>query len=149
MNLTPEERFAIDPHPFRDRDGAWWLYFARDVLEGERVGTMLACADWRAWALTGPTVTVLEASVRWQIYQRERPMYGDVYDWHTLEGPFVREHDGRYYLFYSGGSWLEPTYGVAYAVADPPEGPWVEPAGSSRCCGPSRTRWSGRGTTAW
>ncbi len=131
VNLTPDERFAIDPHPFQDRDGVWWLYFARDVLEGERVGTMLAVRRLEGMgALTGPTVTVLEASADWQIYQRDRPMYGAVHDWHTLEGPFVREHDGRYYLFYSGGSWLEPTYGVAYAVADRPEGPWVEPAGS-------------------
>jgi arabinan endo-1,5-alpha-L-arabinosidase len=131
VNLTPDERFAIDPHPFQDRDGTWWLYFARDVLEGDRVGTMLAVRRLEGMStLTGPTVAVLEASADWQIYQRDRPMYGAVYDWHTLEGPFVREHDGRYYLFYSGGSWLEPTYGVAYAVADRPEGPWVEPTDS-------------------
>src|SRR3954469_12266063 len=28
--LTPREPFAIDPHPFRDEDGAWYLYYARD-----------------------------------------------------------------------------------------------------------------------
>ena len=37
--LTPNEPFAIDPHPFRDDDGQWYLYYARDVLEGTRVGT--------------------------------------------------------------------------------------------------------------
>ncbi|GMA85917.1 hypothetical protein GCM10025868_11670 [Angustibacter aerolatus] len=55
-------------------------------------------------------------------------MYGKVYDWHTLEGPFVVHRGGRYHLFYSGGSWQEPTYGVAHAVADRPDGPWVETA---------------------
>jgi GH43 family beta-xylosidase len=53
-------------------------------------------------------------------------MYGKVYDWHTLEGPFVRRRNGRYYCLYSGGSWEGPTYGVAYAVADHPLGPWLE-----------------------
>jgi GH43 family beta-xylosidase len=54
-------------------------------------------------------------------------MYGAVHDWHTLEGPFVRKRDGRYHLFYSGGNWQEPTYGVASAVADHPLGPYREP----------------------
>jgi hypothetical protein len=56
-------------------------------------------------------------------------MYGQVYDWHTLEGPFVRRHDGRYWCFYSGGSWLEPSYGVGVVVADSPLGPWTVPGG--------------------
>jgi GH43 family beta-xylosidase len=63
------------------------------------------------------------------VFLRQRTMYGQVYDWHTLDGAFVRRYQGRYYCFYSGGSWLEPTYGVAYAVADHPLGPWVEPTG--------------------
>src|SRR5215212_7247438 len=42
VDLTPDERFAIDPSPFRADDGSWWLFFARDVLDDERVGTMLA-----------------------------------------------------------------------------------------------------------
>ena len=42
VDLTPDERFAIDPHPFADADGTRYLFYARDVLEGPRVGTMLA-----------------------------------------------------------------------------------------------------------
>ena len=41
VDLSPHERFAIDPCPFRDVDGTWYLFYARDDLEGERVGTML------------------------------------------------------------------------------------------------------------
>jgi GH43 family beta-xylosidase len=77
--------------------------------------------------LEGRPRTVLRASADWQLYRRQRPMYGGVYDWHTLEGPFVRAHGGRYYCFYSGGAWEEDTYGVSYAVADHPLGPWHEP----------------------
>jgi beta-xylosidase len=128
-NLSPDEPFAIDPHPFRDADGTWYLFFARDVLEGERVGTMLAVdvMEDDMTHLRGDARTILPPSDDWQIFVRGREMYGQVYDWHTLEGPFVRRRDGRYYCFYSGGSWEEPSYGVAYAVSDHPLGPWEEP----------------------
>jgi arabinan endo-1,5-alpha-L-arabinosidase len=134
IELTPDERFAIDPHPFRDRDGRWYLYYARDVLEGERVGTSLAVAPMATMtSLDGPGRAVLAPSADWQIFQRQRPIYGQVYDWHTLEGPTVREHAGRYYCLYSGGSFLGEGYGVAWARADTPLGPWVEPDdGSNR-----------------
>ncbi|NHC45485.1 glycoside hydrolase family 43 protein [Motilibacter aurantiacus] len=129
-NLTPDERFAIDASPFRDADGTWYLFYARDVLEGDRVGTMVAVDVLEDMTrLRGEPRTLLRPSGDWQIFLREREMYGQVYDWHTLEGPFVRAHAGRYYLFYSGGNWGEESYGVAYAVADSPLGPWAEPAG--------------------
>lgn len=126
--LTADEPFAIDPHPFRDDDGTWYLYYARDFLDGERVGTALVVdrlVDMER--LAGTPRTVLRASADWQIFLRSRPMYGGVYDWHTLEGPFVRKRDGRYYLFYSGGAWEEDNYGVSYAVANAPMGPFTEP----------------------
>jgi arabinan endo-1,5-alpha-L-arabinosidase len=134
VNLTPDERFAIDPHPFRDRDGSWYLYYARDVLEGERVGTSLAVAPMPSMtSLAGRGRSVLAPSADWQIFERQRSMYGRVYDWHTLEGPTVRAHDGAYYCVYSGGSFLGEGYGVAWARADSPLGPWTEPAdGSNR-----------------
>jgi arabinan endo-1,5-alpha-L-arabinosidase len=125
VDLAPGERFAIDPSPFRDTDGTWYLYFARDVLVGDRVGTMLAVDVLDGMTrLRGEARTVLRPSGDWQIFRRGRLMYGDVHDWHTLEGPFVRRRGGRYHCFYSGGSWLEASYGVACAVADHPLGPW-------------------------
>jgi GH43 family beta-xylosidase len=77
--------------------------------------------------LEGRPRTLLRASADWQLYRARREMYGRVWDWHTLEGPFVRKRGGRYFLFYSGGAWEEPTYGVSYAVADHPLGPFEEP----------------------
>jgi GH43 family beta-xylosidase len=126
--LTPDERFAIDPHPFRDEDGQWYLYYAHDVLDGERVGTTVAVDRMLDMTrLEGRPRTLLRASDDWQVYRRGREMYGRVWDWHTLEGPFVRERSGRYHLFYSGGAWEEPSYGVSYAVAEHPLGPFREP----------------------
>ncbi|MBE2314744.1 glycoside hydrolase family 43 protein [Solirubrobacter sp. CPCC 204708] len=126
--LTPGERFAIDASPFRDADGQWYLYYACDVLEGERVGTTVAVDRLVTMTeVAGEPRVLLRASDDWQIFLRDREMYGAVYDWHTLEGPFVVRRDGRYVLFYSGGSWERDTYGVSYAIADHPLGPFTEP----------------------
>lgn len=128
LNLSPGEPFAIDPHPFRDDDGQWYLFYAKDFLDGPRVGTALAVDRLRSMSqLEGRPATVLRASADWQLYQRQRPMYGALYDWHTLEGPFVVKRGGLYYCFYSGGNWQNPSYGVSYAIAEHPLGPWTEP----------------------
>jgi GH43 family beta-xylosidase len=55
-------------------------------------------------------------------------MYGGVYDWHTLEGPFVVKRFDRYWCLYSGGAWTTPGYGVSVAVADSPLGPFHDDA---------------------
>ncbi len=126
--LTPDERFAIDAHPFRDADGQWYLFFARDLLDGDRVGTTIAVDRLVTMTrLEGRPRTVLRASHDWQVFLRDREMYGRRWDWHTLEGPFVVARDGRYVLLYSGGAWTEPTYGLSWAVADHPLGPYREP----------------------
>ncbi|HKG55899.1 MAG TPA: glycoside hydrolase family 43 protein [Candidatus Limnocylindrales bacterium] len=125
--LTPDEPFAIDAHPFRDVDGEWYLYYARDLLTGDRVGTSLAVdrlVDMTA--LAGDPRAVLTPTADWQLFKRARPMYGSVYDWHTLEGPFVVRRNGRYYCLYSGGAWTGAGYGVSWAVADDPLGPFSE-----------------------
>jgi GH43 family beta-xylosidase len=131
VDLTPGEAFAIDPHPFRDDDGRWYLYFAHDVLDGDRPGTHLAVAPLESMTRLGPVTSVLSPNDDWQIYERARSMYEAVYDWHTLEGPtVVRRHD-RYWMTYSGGAWTGEGYGVSWAVADSPLGPWSHaPAGT-------------------
>jgi GH43 family beta-xylosidase len=124
--------FAIDPHPFRDADGQWYLFYARDFLDPGldfRVGTALAARRMDGMVRLGDEETViLRAGFDWQRFQRDRPMYGGVFDWHTLEGPCVRRHGGGYFCFYSGGRWEGETYGVDYAVADRVLGPYVQPA---------------------
>ena len=125
--LPETEGFCIDAHPFCDpRDGTWYLFFAKDYFD-ERTGTGLAVVPLssdlrRANAASRP---VLRPNADWQIYARNRPLYGRTWDaWHTVEGPCVVAHDGRYYCFYSGGNWQTHDYGVSYAMADQPLGPW-------------------------
>ncbi len=126
--------FAIDPHAFKDSDGRWYLFHARDFLDDAadargrpRVGTALVVHELVTMTrLAASGSTVLRARRDWQRYQSERPMYGGVYDWHTLEGPCVALHDGKYYCLYSGGSWQGEGYGVDYGVADRVIGPYSD-----------------------
>jgi beta-xylosidase len=125
--LTPDEPFAIDANPFRDDDGQWYLYYAHDVLDGDRVGTSLAVDRMLDMeTLAGEGRTILRATADWQIFQRDREMYGQTYDWHTVEGAHVLKRYGRYWCLYSGGAWNGPTYGASWAVADDPLGPFTD-----------------------
>jgi beta-xylosidase len=130
--LLPEEPFSIDAHPFRDpADNRWYLFFARDYFDG-RAGTGLAVAPLAddMLSLSGPVQTVLRASADWHIFERNRPLYDQVWEaWHTVEGAFVVPYAGCYYLLYSGGRWEGPDYGVGFAVADSVMGPYYEEPG--------------------
>ena len=122
--------FAIDAHPFQDDDGTWYLFWAQDFLdnrEGARPGTALMVDRMLDMTtLAGEARPVLRARSDWQRFLKDRPMYGGIWDWHTLEGPSVLKHDGRYYCFYSGGRWENDSYGVDYGVADHPMGPYTD-----------------------
>jgi beta-xylosidase len=127
--------FAIDAHPFRDDDGQWYLFYARDFLdsaESIRPGTALMVTRLKTMtSLHDEGRVVLRARSDWQRFQIHRPIYGGVYDWHTVEGPNVRKHDGKYYCFYSGGRWENETYGVDYGVADNVLGPYSDAGNES------------------
>jgi beta-xylosidase len=138
--LLPDEQFTIDAHPFRDpKDGQWYLFFAKDFFD-ERVGTGIAVVPLANDMITpaGAPSTVLRASADWQVYERNRHLYGRTWDaWHTVEGPCVMVHDGRYYCLYSGGAWYTDAYGVGYGVADHVLGPYTDEWAST---GPSVLR---------
>jgi beta-xylosidase len=138
--VLPEEPFSIDAHPFVDpSDGRWYLFFCKDFFDG-RVGTGAACVELADDMLTpaSPVTTVLRASADWQIFSRNRRWYGRNWPaWHTVEGPFVVEHEGLYYCFYSGGNWETAEYGLGFAVAEHPLGPYRDDWSAS---GPSVLR---------
>ena len=127
--LDPADPFTIDAHPFRDDDGRWYLFYCRDFLDGDRVGSGIVVdglVDMRT--LAHERKTVLRPFADWNLFMKERSWSGRVGDWYTVEGPFVRKRDGRYYCFFSGGDWHGENYGVSYAVAEHPLGPYDVPA---------------------
>jgi beta-xylosidase len=144
-------RFTIDAHPYRDTDGQWYLFYARnypDTTGGYRAGTGLAVdrlVDMTR--LAGECRMVLRARYDWTQYQANRRMdvYDATFDWHTIEAPWVRRHGGKYYLFYSGSNWQTPGYGVDWAVADRVTGPYTGAGRSARVLrgGPGHVRGPG------
>jgi arabinan endo-1,5-alpha-L-arabinosidase len=123
-------RFTIDPFPFRDDDGQWYFFYARNFTNsapGEHPGTALVVdrlVDMTR--LAGDCHVVVRARYDWTLYEAHRRMdvYNATFDWHTIEGPSVVKHDGRYYCFYSGANYQTTRYGVDYVEAEHPLGPY-------------------------
>lgn len=90
--------------------------------------------------LVGEPVVVMENDEAWEA--------------HLIEGVWVTEHAGRFYLFYSGNDFSTGRYAVGAAVADRPLGPyvktgpvvrssrdWVGPGHASVAPGPDGRPW--------
>ncbi|HEX4893350.1 MAG TPA: glycoside hydrolase family 43 protein [Hyphomicrobiaceae bacterium] len=126
--LLPELGFTIDASPFQDPvDGAWYLFFATDYEQDAPYGTGVAVVRLAGdlMSAVGEIRPVVRASADWHIFERNRNYKGRVWAaWHCVEGPSAVFHDGKYYCFYSGGAWHGDAYGVGFAVADHPLGPW-------------------------
>jgi len=124
-------RFAIDPLPFRDDDGQWYFFYARNFTNeppGIHAGTAIVVDRLLDMTrLAGDCHVVVRARYDWTLYQAHRRMdvYDRTFDWHTIEGPCVVKHDGRYYCFYSGSNYQTTRYGVDYVVAEHPLGPYT------------------------
>ncbi len=130
--------FMIDPFPFRDDDGNWYLFYSCNFpfdtseyhagtgIEVERLVNMTT--------LSGDCHLVARPAFDWTLYQSNRWMgvYGHAFNWHTIEGPCVIKHDGKYYCFYSGSNWATWHYGEDYVVADNPLGPYSSGADHPR-----------------
>jgi GH43 family beta-xylosidase len=129
--LVPDQPFSIDAHPFRDVDGQWYLFYCRDFLtidDDHRVGTGIVVDKMLDMTtLAGEPRIAVRPHADWQLFLAHRPMYNDVYDWHTVEGAALRIHNGKYYCFYSGGAWERDNYGISYVIADHPYGPYRRP----------------------
>lgn len=131
-------RFTIDVHPFRDTDGSWYLFYARnfpDTEGGAFPGTAIVVDRLVGMTkLASECRTVVRARYPWTLYQANRRMdvYGKTFDWHTIEGPFVRKHRGLYYCFYSGSNYQTENYGVDYVVASKVMGPYTGQGSEAR-----------------
>ena len=134
--LVPDQPFTIDAHPFQDRDGQWYLFYSQDFLtidDPYRVGTGIVVDRLLDMVtLAGEPRVVIRPHADWQLFKAQRPMYGAVYDWYTIEGAALRLHNDRYYCFFSGGAWEHDNYGIAYVIADHVLGPYSLPAGDQQ-----------------
>ena len=111
---------AIDGHIFVDDDGKPYLYFSRNgSQDGYSFGIMygVALADDLSKPI-GEPVKLMEADQPW-----EKVRYAEN---RCNEGAFVLKHGGRYYMTYSANHTGFPHYGIGYATADKPLGPWMK-----------------------
>jgi hypothetical protein len=97
--------------------------------------------DPRTRQLRGERVVVLENDQAWEA--------------HLIEGIWVLQHGGRFYLFYSGNDFSTPEYGTGVAMAEAPLGPyrkmdqpllrssakWLGPGHPSVAPGPDGEPW--------
>lgn len=111
---------AIDGHIFVDDDGKPYLYFSRNgVQDGYSFGVNygVALADDLSKPV-GEPVKLTEADQPWEKVRYEENRCN--------EGAFVLKHGGRYYMTYSANHTGFPHYGIGYATAARPLGPWVK-----------------------
>jgi beta-xylosidase len=107
-----EEGGTIDASPFRDADGALYLYFKND-------GNCCGRATWLYGQELSPDGrTLLGEPVR--LIRNMEPWTGGV-----VEAPTMWIQDGQYYLFYSGNDYGGERYAVGYARCEGPLGPCV------------------------
>ncbi len=113
----------IDASLFVDGDAVYLLY-ARDcsenIIDGYRheshtYGVKLS-PDLSA--VEGEPVLLSKPDQAWEDFSGP--------EWFWNEGPVIRKHDGRYWLFYSANFYAGKEYGVGAAVADHPLGPYAK-----------------------
>jgi hypothetical protein len=114
--------WSIDAHPFTDEvDGSRWLFyntrsdatrFADGTVGTGTVVDRLVAPD----RPEGRPTRVAYPSERWE-GNRDGT-------WYWNEGPWVLRRRNRLHALYSGGSYLEDTYGIGSARAEHPRGRW-------------------------
>ncbi len=120
----------IDPSVFTDPvTGAHYLYGSEDFACPQ---SSSICTS--VYSVLQPTISVIPLADDYLSATGPRtPLFtGDPGTWEatgvaaaTVEGPSVTVHNGTYYLLYSGGSWRS-TYGMGYATAPSPMGPFTK-----------------------
>ncbi len=121
---------SIDPFVLTRPGGERWLYWKNDgnaVGKATVIWAQQLSADGRS--LTGPRVdTGLKQTKGWQ-----GPL---------VEAPTVLEDSGRFFMIYSANGYDTAEYAMGYAVADSPQGPFVDQsdapwvASAGRAAGP-------------
>ncbi|HZZ42193.1 MAG TPA: family 43 glycosylhydrolase [Tepidisphaeraceae bacterium] len=103
---------VIDSDVFRDTDGKLYLYYVLDCSENG-YSEIRVCALGDDLTPAKKSAFCLKPSQKWE---------GKTWN----EGPFVMKHNGTYYMTYSANVYAEPSYGLGYATAVSPMGPWTK-----------------------
>jgi len=113
---------TIDAHLFVDDDGSVYLFYVKDVsdniIDGKHISQIFVMRLQKYYlSPAGDPVLAIQPSQEWE---------GINENWQWNEGPFVIKNNGIYYLMYSANPFWDPNYGVGYATANNPLGPWTK-----------------------
>ncbi len=114
-DLTTLASPAIDAHLFQDEDGKLYLYYV-DLAAGFKI---LAQPMATPVKKEGAVTKVIWPTEPWEKKSGQ-----------VTEGPFMLKRQGMYYLMYSGTGADSPDYGIGYATASSPLGPFTKYAGN-------------------
>ena len=108
------DRGAIDPSFFTGPDGKRYLLWKSEQTATQPSSLWITIVSSRGTARAAFSKFLLTTQDAW-----ESPL---------IENPSMIFYGGRYYLFYSGGSYANDTYATGYAVCDTPLGPCTRPS---------------------
>ncbi len=124
--------WCIDPDPFRDDDGQWYLYFRARWEVGGTMQLGMICAVKMIDMVTPDYASFKE--LLWANYRSEEDYKnGKTFAMETVsetdinEAPHMIKHDGIYYLTYAFGRYQDRTvYCVSVSVSDSPMGDFIK-----------------------
>jgi len=105
---------GIDSSLFIDEDGKAYLYFVR-FTDGNVIWVAELEDDWQTIKEETLTKCIDASTQPWE------KALGKV-----AEGASVIKRNGIYFLIYSSNDFRSPDYGVGFATANSPTGPWVK-----------------------
>ena len=118
---------VIDFSPYNDPDtGEKYLYWSQTpgAIAGVKM-TDWFTPDWSTYeTLTACGYYTIDDYVKYMNGETVDGVYYEEMASYCNEGPFMIKHNGKYYLTFSIGSYLEYSYGVMQAVSDSPLGPF-------------------------
>jgi beta-xylosidase len=127
--VTEPSPGAIDAHYFRASSGKHYVLWK---VDGNAVGkpTPIEIQELAADGLSrlGSATTLITNTLSW-----EGPL---------VEGPWMVEHAGEFFLFYSGNGYASSSYGVGVAKASSPLGPFTKKGAPILS---SKAGWAGPG----
>jgi hypothetical protein len=111
----------IDPAPFVDQDGTPYLYLSTGHLCAPGSPPHAECPFDRRLSVIPLSENLLTA------VGTRQPLlgWGDAWEQQIVENPWPRRRGDTYELFFSGGNYRR-TYGMGYATAASPTGPFAK-----------------------
>jgi beta-xylosidase len=108
---------SIDPQILTPGNGRLYLVWKNEGVPGH--------GPTRLWSrqLAAGGTSFARGSVGHQLLHTARAWEGNV-----IENPAMIHYAGRYYLFYSGNHWSDPSYATGYAICSGPLGPCRRPS---------------------